>query len=86
MTRKLLRTDWMNIVSRLSIDEAGECFSEEMMRVTKMCMPVKQITVRQHDTPWITQIIKKLIKKKNRIHRLAKTSDSAHVAAVSSDS
>ena len=33
MTRELLRTDWMNIVSRLSTDEAGERFSEEMMRV-----------------------------------------------------
>ena len=61
MTRELLRTDWMNIVSRLSINDAGECFSEEMMGVAKMCMPVKEITARQHDTPWITQAIKKLI-------------------------
>ena len=51
LTRELLRADWMNKVSRLSIDEADGRFSEQMMSVATLCMPVNEITVRQHDTP-----------------------------------
>ena len=42
------------------------------MSIAKNCTPVKEVTINEHDAPWITFEIKKLIKKKNLIHKLAK--------------
>ena len=64
--------DWHSVVSLESIDDAAEKLSEQLMCIAKNCMPVKVVTIREQDAPWITLEIKKLIKKKNLIHKLAK--------------
>ena len=68
--------DWCGIVNSDTIDAAAELLSQKLMDIGKACMPVKTITVRYNDAPWITEEIKKLIKKKHRIFALAKTLDS----------
>ena len=69
-------TDWNDIVTSGTVDMVAELISKEIMKIGIACMPVKTITVKENDTPWITEEIKKLIKKKQKIHALAKTLDS----------
>ena len=64
--------NWQSVVSIESIDDAAAKFSEQLMSIAKHCMPVKEVTVNEQDAPWITFEIKKSIKKKNLIHKLAK--------------
>ena len=73
---KCSRTDWNDIVTSGTVDTVAELLSEEIMKIGKACMPVKTITIKDNDAPWITEEIKKLIKKKQKIHAFAKTLDS----------
>jgi len=67
--------DWNAIVDLESIDDAAEMFSDKLMMIAKECMPVKIVTMKGHDAVWITEKIKKMIKKKQYIHALAKRLD-----------
>ena len=69
---KIGNVDWDNVVNSDTVDLAAELFSNTMMDISTTCMPVKSITVKSNDAPWITQEIKKLIKKKQNIHAFAK--------------
>ena len=68
--------DWNEIVATDTVDYAAELFSKKLFDIGKACMPVKTIVVKDKDAPWITEDIKKLIKKKQKIHTLAKILDS----------
>ena len=78
LTDELQSVDWLAIASLPSIDEAADMFSKQIMAVTDLCVPSKQITVRENDAPWITESIKSMISKKNTIHKDAKKSNSPH--------
>ena len=69
---EISKLDWDAIVSLDPIDSAADKFSDTLLSVAKLCMPVKEVTINERDAPWITEDIKKKIKKKNLIHRLAK--------------
>ena len=62
----------MVIVSLHSIEEAAQLFSDTLHNTAKKCMPVKTISVRQCDKPWITEEIKQMIRNKNKLHKKAK--------------
>ena len=62
----------MDIVSLHSIEEAAQLFSDTLHNTAKKCMPVKTISVRQCDKPWITEEIKQMIRNKNKLHKKAK--------------
>ena len=68
--------DWNEVVTTGTVDYAAELFSKKLFDIGKACMPVKTIVVKDKDAPWITEEIKKFIKKKQSIHTLAKTLDS----------
>ena len=68
--------DWNDIVTTGTVDYAAELFSKKLFDIGTACMPVKTIVVKDKDAPWITEEIKKLIRKKQNIHTLAKTLDS----------
>ena len=72
LTTELMKVDWERILSLESIDEAAEKVSDELLSLAKLCMPVKEVKTDERDAPWITLEIKKLMKKKNEIHKLAK--------------
>ena len=62
----------MEIVSLHSIEEAAQLFSDTLHNTAEKCMPVKTISVRQCDKPWITEEIKQMIRNKNKLHKKAK--------------
>ena len=73
---------WEPILSLDSIDNAAEAFSNQLMCTARQCMPVKEIIVNKIDAPWTTNEIKNLIKKKNNIHKVARTLNSAQAWAL----
>ena len=38
-----------------------------------MYVPHKQVTIRPNDKPWMTDEVRKKLRRKNRIHKIAKT-------------
>ena len=74
--QKMGSIDWNAIVNSETVDLAAELFSEKMIEIGKTCMPTKTVEVRDKDAPWITDYIKKQIRKKRIIHTLAKALDS----------
>ena len=63
---KLSNVNWTDLVSLNTVDTAANLFSEKIMDIGKSCMPVKTISVRENDKPWITEEIKKQIRKKKK--------------------
>lgn len=72
----LLNLDWPEVVNLEPLDAAVESFTDILMTTAKHCMPVKTVVINERDAPWITEGIKKLIRKKQIIHSLAKRLDS----------
>ena len=64
--------DWLNVTTGRTIDECTDLFTEIFTNIAKQCMPFKVVTVRSKDVPWLTSEIRKLIKKRDRLHRRAK--------------
>ena len=60
------------MVSLHSIDEFAQLFSDILHNTAKTCKPVKTISVRQCDKPWITEEIKQVIRNKNKLLKKAK--------------
>ena len=59
LSNELSNVRWMDVVSLHSIEEAAQLFSDTLHNTAKKknkkkCMPVKTISVRQCDKPWIT--------------------------------
>jgi hypothetical protein len=71
----LSNVNWNYIFNNGSINESVASFTDTLLGIAKQCMPVKQVTVRTNDAPWITDEIKMLIFEKKRIHRIAKTTN-----------
>ena len=73
----LSNADWNNIFNNPEINEATQIFTDTLLNIANQCMPVKRITVRTNDAPWITDEIKRLIITKKSIHKSAKRSNLA---------
>ena len=69
---ELQAVDWQNIADCETVDMAADFFTNNLVTAAKRCMPSKKVTDRSNDKPWITDEIKKMILKKEIIHRLAK--------------
>ena len=57
--------DLNRLVTENTVEKAAELFSENMLDAAKKCMPIKDITIRSNDSPWITDKIIEL-KEKNK--------------------
>ena len=72
LSNELSNVRWVDIVSLHSIEEAAQLFSDTLHNTAKNFMPVKTISVRQCDKPWITEEMKQMIGNKNKLHKKAK--------------
>ena len=69
LSNELSNVRWMDSVSLHSIEEAAQLFSDTLHNTAKKGMPVKTISVRQCDEPWITEEMKQMIRNKNKLHK-----------------
>ncbi|CAC5381576.1 unnamed protein product [Mytilus coruscus] len=68
----LSEADWDTIIASDSVDEVTENITNTILQATAISIPNKIITVRKNSPVWLKNDIKKIIRKKNRIHRKAK--------------
>ena len=69
---KLSTIDWDPIISNDSIDNSASILTETIVKTASETIPNKQVTIRKNDLPWINNSIRKLIRKRRRIHKKAK--------------
>ena len=70
--RLLSLTDWESIFSIDEIDKITTDISNTILSAADATIPNKLVTIRKQDPAWLTNEIRKLIRKKNRIHNKAK--------------
>ena len=61
----------------LNLDEQVEKVTNNILQAASICIPNKVVTMRSKDKPWMHNEIRKEIRVRNRIHRLAKNTNSA---------
>jgi hypothetical protein len=70
--RLLSLTDWESIFSIDDIDKITTDISNTILSAAEATIPNKLVTIRKQDPVWLTNEIRKLIRKKNIIHNKAK--------------
>ena len=70
-TRLLMNIDWRHILS-LDIDTATSQFTSTILSAAKQAIPTKTIRVRQMDKPWVTNELKRNIRKRDRLFKTAR--------------
>ena len=67
--------DWSNITTLENVNSAADFFTDSLLSVAIQCMPSKTVTESDKDKSWMTDDIRKCIRKKEYIHTLAKKFD-----------
>ncbi|XP_045210645.2 uncharacterized protein LOC123562055 [Mercenaria mercenaria] len=72
--QELETCDW-NVLNNNDIEATADIISDIITSAASKTIPNKVITVRPNDIPWMNGSIRKLIRKRNRIHKIAETSN-----------
>lgn len=68
--------DLYSLISSNNVNDLTANITHAILDAVELCIPSIIITVRKHQPQWLTSNIRKLIRKKNRIHRKAMHSNS----------
>ena len=69
---KLDTVDWNALLSDLEdVDEMCNTFTETFLRVARECIPTKMVTIRNSDRPWFNSELRREIRKRDRIRKIA---------------
>ena len=71
LTHELMTTDWDDILDN-DIDTATELFTSAVAQAAENCIPKKTVVHRLQDKPWISREVKCLIRKRDRLFRIAR--------------
>ena len=70
-------TNWHSLQDD-DVDKYALNLTYKILHIAKECIPNRVVTIRPSDPPWITTTIKRYIRKRKRIFRKAKQTDSPH--------
>ena len=76
---KLSEIDFMHTFRTETVNNSATFLSETLMKIAKLCMPVKTIMIREDSPPWFDQGIMTLREEKYFIHFIAKQIDTAEL-------
>ena len=76
---KLSEIDFMHTFRTETVNNSATFLSETLMKIAKLCMPVKTIRIREDSPPWFDQGIMTLREEKYFIHFIAKQIDTAEL-------
>ena len=74
LTRLLTDTDWDAILDN-NIDEAAVHFTEAILDAARDPIPQHTVIIKSRDKPWVNSYLKKQIRKRERLFRVAKKYD-----------
>ena len=75
----LATTDWNFISNEQNLDLIVENFNNVLLQAADKSIPNKIATIRPTEYPWINGLIRKLIRKRKRLYRKAKRTNSEQV-------
>ena len=70
-------TNWHSLQDD-DVDIYALNLTNKILHIAKECIPSRVVTTRPSDPPWITTTIKRYFRKRKRIFRKAKQTDSPH--------
>lgn len=71
----LKETDWNSINDNDNMDQISINISDTILSSASQSIPNKLVTIRPDDVPWMTSEVRRSIRRRNRIHRHAKHSN-----------
>ena len=74
----ITNTDWNELIlGACDIDRAAENFSNTFLTLFKECIPEKSVVIRPKDKPWFDSALRKEIRIRNRLRKIALKSNKA---------
>jgi hypothetical protein len=70
--QQLLNTDFTICLNNPDLNAATNKWTKEFLKVAESTIPNKYVTIRSYDKPWFTGKLRRLLRKKKRIHSAAK--------------
>ena len=74
---QLESADWDECFSYDTVDSICDAWTDTFLNVARVCIPNKIVTIRPGDKIFFTSQLRRLRRKKNKLHRLAKSSNTA---------
>ena len=74
LTRLLMETDWDRLLD-CDIDTATDNLTEALLTAAKASIPVKTFTTKFNNKPWFNLELKRQIRKRDRLFKIAKRQD-----------
>lgn len=67
-----MNTDWGSVIcDAKDIDTATLNFSSKLLTLIRECIPEKTVTIRPKDKPWFDSLLRRTIRKRDRLRNLA---------------
>ena len=63
---KIQTCDWKHVTESTNIDEAVTRLNTTIIELMNECLPVRTVTMSSRDPPWMSPLVKYLLKKKNK--------------------
>ena len=67
--RSIRGFDWKKAFNNLSVNEQVEVFTNTLLNIFKNFIPHELVKVKPKDPPWMSNLIKSALRRKNRLHR-----------------
>ena len=74
LVRRILDTDWDSVLDG-DVNDATSKLTETLLYAANEAIPRRHVMTKKHDKPWVTSDLKKQIRKRDRLFRLAKKRD-----------
>ena len=77
--QKLSEVNWEDLLNEDdSVNIIADKIADKMLEIGSLTIPNRIITVRQNELPWITNDIRRLMRKRDRIRRKLKSNNTAY--------
>ena len=70
--------DWDDLIDNTDLNTAVKSVTDKILMAAETSIPNKIVYVRKYDPPWINGEIRKLIRKRRRLHKKAKNTNNEH--------
>ena len=74
--------NWDTLFNGNDVDTAAELWTDKVLDLAKKSVPNKSVTIRPNDKPWYSNTLRKLCRQKDRLHKRAKTLNTAEAWAA----
>ena len=71
---EIRKTSWWDIYNSADVDEATELFTQKLTNILDKMVPMKIYQTRRKFVPWLSEETRKLMKERDDLHNLAKSS------------